>query len=461
MRIDKPTDEIACWWEETKISTHLRHAAGVCVLTTGLLIGSAGGAIATAEPDSTGSSSTQSQDQGPAADEPSQAVDTVSTGSSPTSTTAHPPRPNLQTTLRAVIHRLQALGKPHQRPVVVKKTEPAAPEVQSDNTLVDAPEPDLTPATTDPVASDNSNSSAAVPESNTTAPVTNTVASDSDVPPAPAPPPPPPVLDPAAAMSKVVQPVTYAIARVAGAALAVPGKVMALPTSPTPVLDAITIVQDMLIAVNDAIVPLAQVPSDLYSMLVVAGMGMPTTYQAGGGPGSSLAAAAGSPLVPPMVSTAPQAQPVSPNANMPLLGIISAPLAVGGLTKASLSKDLSVSGTAPIATEGARPADALSVLEHTVKAILAPASLTALAAIALPGIGGLLIICAAGARVGYRQAKAALAVRSTGIARFTRHGPLGVVRTGSLVALHMRPPRALRVVRPEGSGTAPALEQVA
>jgi hypothetical protein len=457
-RIDKPTDEVACWWEETKISTHLRHAAGVCVLTTGLLIGSAGGAIATAEPESTGSSSTQSQDQSPAADEPTQPVSTVGTESSPTSTTAHPSRPNLRTTLRAVIHRLQELGKPHQRPVIVKKTEPAIPEAQSDNTVVvDDPVPDLAPATTDPVASDNSDSNAAAPELNTTAPVTNTVASDSDVPP----PPPPPVPDPAVAVSKVVEPVTYAIARVAGAALAVPGKVMALPTSETPVLDAITIVQDMLIAVNDAIVPLAQMPTDLYSMLVVAGMGVPAIYPAGGGPGSGLAAAVASPLVPPTVATAPQAQPVSPNANMPLLGIISAPLAVGGLTKASLSTDLSVSGTAPIATESARPADALSVLEHTVKAILAPASLTALAAIALPGIGGLLIICAAGARVGYRQAKAALAVRSTGIARFTRHGPLGVVRAGSLVALHMRPPRALRVVRPEPSRTARALEQVA
>jgi hypothetical protein len=457
MRIDKPTDEIACWWEETKISTHLRLAAGVCVLTTGLLIGSAGGAIATAEPESTGSSSTQSQDQGTPADKSSQPVSTVTTETSPTSTTAHPPHQSLQTTLRAVIHRLQALGKPRQRPVVVKTTEPASPEAQSDSTVVDDPAPDLTPATTEPLASDNSNSTVAAPESKTTAPVTNAVGSDSDVPP-----PPPPVPHPAAAISKVVvQPVTYAIARVAGAALAVPGKVMALPTSETPVLDAITIVQDMLIAVNDAIVPLAQVPSDLYSMLVVAGMGVPTNYVADGGPGSGLAAAAASPLVPPIVSPAPQIQPVTSSANMPLLGVISAPLAVGGLTKASLSTDVSVSGTAPIATESARPADALSVLEHTVKAILAPASLTALAAIALPGIGGLLIICAAGARVGYRQAKAALAVRSTGIARFTRHGPLGVVRAGSLVALHMRAPRALRVVRPQSSGTAPPLEQVA
>ena len=109
-------------------------------------------------------------------------------------------------------------------------------------------------------------------------------------------------------------------------------------------------------------------------------------------------------------------------------------------------------------TEGVGPTSALSFLEHTVRAVLAPASLSALAAIALPGIGGLLIICAAGMRVGYRQAKAVLAVRSSGIARFIRQGPLGVVRSGSLVALR---PRALRVVRPAASRAAHHLEQVA
>ena len=76
-----------------------------------------------------------------------------------------------------------------------------------------------------------------------------------------------------------------------------------------------------------------------------------------------------------------------------------------------------------------------------------PISLAALAALALPGVGGLPILTAAGVRVGYRQAKAGFALRTAGIARFARPGavPLGVVRSGSLVVVR---PRALRVVRP-------------
>jgi hypothetical protein len=151
---------------------------------------------------------------------------------------------------------------------------------------------------------------------------------------------------------------------------------------------------------------------------------------------------------------------------MPLLGDVTAPATLGGIAAVGLSADLSLSGTAPLAVEGARPTGALSLLEHTVRAVLAPASLSALAAIALPGIGGLLIVCAAGMRLGYRQAKAALALRSTGIARFARQGPLGVVRTGALVTLHPRRtgaqrPRTLHVVRPDASGSAPLLERVA
>ena len=68
--------------------------------------------------------------------------------------------------------------------------------------------------------------------------------------------------------------------------------------------------------------------------------------------------------------------------------------------------------------------------------------------LALPGIGGLLIISAAGMLVGYRQAKAAFTLRAAGIARFARLGPLGVVRSGSLVALR---PRASSVVRRQPS----------
>src|SRR4029077_12690914 len=100
-----------------------------------------------------------------------------------------------------------------------------------------------------------------------------------------------------------------------------------------------------------------------------------------------------------------------------------------------------------------------SFLEHTVNALLVPASLSALAAVALPGVGGLLIICFAGARIGYRQAKAMFEVRRAGIAVFAGAGPLGVVRSGSLIALRSRSSRAARPNTSTARG--PRIEQVA
>ena len=99
----------------------------------------------------------------------------------------------------------------------------------------------------------------------------------------------------------------------------------------------------------------------------------------------------------------------------------------------------------------------LSSLKRTISAVLVPVSLAALAAACLPGSAGLLIISAAGMAVGYRQAKAAATLRAVGIARFARLGPLGVVRSGSLVAMH---PRASRV-RGQCSGATRHLESVA
>lgn len=66
-----------------------------------------------------------------------------------------------------------------------------------------------------------------------------------------------------------------------------------------------------------------------------------------------------------------------------------------------------------------------------------PISLAVLAALALPGVGGLTIFTAAGVRIGYRQAKAGFVVQTSGIACFARPsaGPVGVVRSGSVVVL--------------------------
>jgi len=260
---------------------------------------------------------------------------------------------------------------------------------------------------------------------------------------------------------KAVQPVTNAVATVAGVALSVPGVIASLKTSDDPVGDVITSVQNMLISVNNAVVPLAQVPGDLYSLLVVTGMNATPVGTVGAGSGLGLASATGTGSTPPTAPSALPILPVSPFPGSPLLGDVTAATTLGGIATAGLSADLSLSGTAPLATEVAAPTGALSFLEHTVRAVLAPASLTALAAFALPGIGGLLIICAAGIRLGYRQAKAAFAVRTTGISRFARQGPLGVVRSGSLVSLHTRRPRSARAIRPEVARATPLLERAA
>jgi hypothetical protein len=90
--------------------------------------------------------------------------------------------------------------------------------------------------------------------------------------------------------------------------------------------------------------------------------------------------------------------------------------------------------------------------------VLLPLSLWALAAAALPGTGGLGVVTLAGVRLGYRQAKAGVAVRTTGLALLAGKGPLGIVRSESLVVVR---PRASRVVAPKASTGRHLLDEVA
>jgi hypothetical protein len=298
-------------------------------------------------------------------------------------------------------------------------------------------------------------SNAVSAESNENAPVTTFAASDS-----PKPDGPKSATDVIVPALEAVQPVTNAVATVAGVALSVPGVIMASPTSPDPVGDVIASMQQLLISVNNVVAPLAQMQGDLYSLLVVPGMdGTAVSPTATDNSGTGLSAAAGTGLAPPSAPILPPMPPGPPGGGgVSLLGDVVAPATLAGVATAGLNADLSLSGTAPLAVGSASRTDALAFLENTVKAMLAPVSLSALAAFALPGVGGLLIICAAGMRLGYRQAKAALTVRTTGLARFVRQGPLGVVRSGSLVSLHARTPRA---VRPQVSRVTPLFEQAA
>jgi hypothetical protein len=121
------------------------------------------------------------------------------------------------------------------------------------------------------------------------------------------------------------------------------------------------------------------------------------------------------------------------------------------------SSELLLTGTGSLSGLAA-PSGGVAGLMILNAAGVLPISLAALAALALPGTGGLTILTAAGVRVGYRQAKAGSAVRTAGIARFAGPGPLGVVHSGSLIVVR---PRALRVARPRALSAECLLDKVA
>ncbi len=237
-----------------------------------------------------------------------------------------------------------------------------------------------------------------------------------------------------------------------------------------------SLIQDMLTPVAGAVVPLTQLQSEFYSFLLgIAGV-EPVVAGLGGVAGAGLSPAADA-------SVASQWLLV-----LALAAIPGGPLAgnaTGVGTLGGIAASIFGATTPPLAPNGAismgvqsffRHADSELLLPGSVSALAAvalpgagglmiltaagvlPISLAALAAVALPGAGGLVILTAAGVRVGYRQAKAGFVLQAAGIARFAGPGPLGVVRSGSLVVVR---PRALRVVRPGAFSAGCVLDKVA
>ena len=425
-----PTDGDPCWWEEIISTTRLRLSAGVCVLSAGLFIGSAGGAIAWADTESAGSPAQSQGAEGPSPD--------AGAASAPATKVAHPLRTTLQATvqgLASTLRSLQKLGQQQSTAAKPAETEPLATDTKDTTEALDAAVADPGPA---------------APDSNGVASDETVVASDSNAVPQAS--DHPEASDQLAALATVVEPVTQAAVTVANVALSVPGLVASLPTSATPVTDVITSVQEMLTTVTNAVVPLTQVPSDLISLLGV--QTADATSTVGGGVGSRASA----PVIAAPASQWLEVAPIAIAGGMALPANIAPLATLGDIATTGFQNELPASGIASPAQNAIVQTGLGSSLEHAVSALFVPASLSALAAVALPGVGGLLIICALGVRIGYRQAKALLEVRRAGIASFAGPGPLGVVRSGSLVALRPRPPR---LVRPDGSLAVGLLEQAA
>ena len=218
-----------------------------------------------------------------------------------------------------------------------------------------------------------------------------------------------------------------------------------------PVSDVSALVQDMLTSVAGAVVLLAQLPSDLFSFLLgIAGV-QPVVGEVAGIHGPGLSAAAGASVA----SRLPLGLPLAGISGPPLAGVSGLPVTgeatgVAPLDVIALGRASAVSGMAPLAPDAAIPIGAGSSFRHVFGEILLPVSLWALAAGALPGAGGLVFLTLAGVRVGYRQAKAGVALRTTGIAHFARPGPflrcrpIGVIGCRPSEGIARRPSRGVK-----------------
>lgn len=221
-------------------------------------------------------------------------------------------------------------------------------------------------------------------------------------------------------------------------ATAVPTLLAGLPGSTTPVSDVINTIEFMLTSVGTSVGTIAALPGELGALMDVstppvtpigvATAARPMTAPAGpiDLPGLLLPQAPATPLGAGAVVSAPAApapSPVTPVRVEQMSAVTTAPLGVSGLTASGAPE---------------------SFLDRAVSTLLVPISIATLAAVALPGVGGLLVICALGIRIGYRQAKAGWAIRVAGIARFAGSGPMGVVRSGSMITLHAKRPAAAR-----------------
>ncbi len=271
-------------------------------------------------------------------------------------------------------------------------------------------------------------------------PPSATAAPPAEGPPQPPPPPPQPQPPP------VDQPMTNAVSPAAGPVPPSPPS-----QAPAPVIgaaaagDIVKALAYLLIALPGDHASLLALPDKLLSLLRFPLIGgVDTAPSTAGGVGGSLLAAgsladarasAASPRTVrtrwPGLSGAADTPRLSPTSTHPAAAGVS----VRGVKEERLSMALA---------DTAVPGQVRSVFRHAIGAVLAPLSLLVLALMASPGLAGLLLLAAAGTFVGYRQARAASVLRSVGIARFVKTGPLGVVRSDTLISVHRRPSQVHR-----------------
>ncbi|MGN7782508.1 hypothetical protein ACTJJE_23770 [Mycolicibacterium sp. 22603] len=427
-------------------------ALGACVLSAVLLIGGpAAIAIADDGPSGGGTGGSSSVGSG------------GSTGTAPTPGTrtqtdfGSTVRDSVRDALRDVRNTLGTLGSPHTRPQ--QGTGTSGTDLEQQNELILHPDdpdptPDVTPEIAIGIVAPTATATIAAPVPPVTTapqptadpePATNPAADGStgttprSSTPAPKPSNPTRPL-PFATVPDAVAVFGNTMTTVLGSThdtvAAVPALLALLPTSTTPVADVISTMESMLTAVNTSVSAIIALPADLSAL-----MGVPVVPT----PGAPL----------PLTQRMAQDVPSADLSDMMLAPVQAADPAGALLAEAPVQPSL-LSSPTTVALRTAAPAVPIPVglrgiatssapdsfLDRAVSEVLLPLSLAALAAVALPGVGGLLVILGLGIRIGYRQAKAGWAVHVAGFGRFAGAGPLGVVRSGSMVALHI--PRGIR-----------------
>jgi len=411
---------------EVALSTHLRIAATLGVLSTSFMIAGAGGAVAVADTEAGGSTSSPST--GPTRDPVRTFADNVRKAV----------ENSLHGTVQGVTGTLSTLTKPGHLPSSI----PASPKTTfGGSPTVFGTSPVTTPdseATTDtpPDASPEAPSTDPAVEEPTAPVVTAPVVTA----------PPAPAVDPKP-VKRPVEPVTKAVNSVttlANSVFAVPGVVASLPTSVTPVSDFLASIQNVFTSAGDAGATLTALPSDLAGLLLPGVSG--TTPSIGASTGLSRPMRVSTPAPgTPVWSALPALPALAVPPSHPDVPAPAAPVIPMDVVAISGPVGSPVAETPPASTpEPSGKSDVLTQVEHAIGAFVATVSLTALAAVALPGLLGLLTTCAAGIRVGYRQAKAASALPHTAISRFVGSGPIGVVRSSSQVEMRSRAPRVVR-----------------
>jgi hypothetical protein len=437
-----PADRADEWWEEMTMKTQLRIAASVCVLSTGLMIGSAGGAVADT---GTGTGGSSAGGQGTAGSNSSPGP------ASPIKSIADTLRKTVQDGLQGFSGTLNTLTKQGQLPSLVstspKSTVSASPTVHGSTGSITPPPADPAPSPSDdtPPPTGNQNAPTAPnPAAAVSLAASNAASAASN------------------AASNAAAAAASAAAAAASAAQAASNAASniittAAETVAVPVNQVITSVQDVITSVSNAGVALSQLPTDLSDLLGVSAAVQSTTAV---GTASHLLSPSADPVATTLFA------PSAPISGLPGGAGVLAPTApLGPVTPldftAQARDDAASTAAQQPASSDARASDVLSMVEHVIGAFVASVSLTALLAVALPGLAALFGTCVAGIRFGYRQAKAGAELPDTAVSRFVGSGPVGVVRSGTQIALRARiarsdrpageqPVRArtLRLVRP-------------